>query len=120
MSEDRTSAGENSPDYARVNRKGAAAFKAANRQPGENSPGENTSATLTQNTRAAMDDAATDALAAEVQILTADNHRLACIRAMREAVEAITMECSDNPQAQIGLRWAKARMLHALDQMEAA
>jgi hypothetical protein len=45
--------------------------------------------------------------------------RLACIAEMREAVHGIS-SARDNPDHQGGIRWAQARMLHALDEMEAA
>lgn len=45
--------------------------------------------------------------------------RLACIAEMREAVHGIS-SARNNPDHQGGIRWAQARMLHALDEMEAA
>ncbi len=45
--------------------------------------------------------------------------RRVMIAEMRQAVEAVSSE-RQHPEHQGGVRWAKARMLHTLEQMEAA
>lgn len=62
-----------------------------------------------------------EAQAAEIERLRAavDDARREEVAAMREAVEAIGSECGGR-EYQAGIRWAQARMTHALEQLEAA